>query len=262
MRKYLSLYKQLLLANLYTLIAYRTDFAGRLFSSFMFSMWHVITVLLLTYNVPSVFGWSRNELLLLVATYNVFIGIFHAFVSRNISQLAEDVYHGRLDFVLLRPIDAQVSVSIWIIDYMSLFRCVVGLGLTVYMVHIMGLTLTIWSVLGYALTIFIGLSTLYSIWISFVSLTFFFPRLSNIVVLLYNLSNIARYPQEMYNRLPLFMSLTLLPFAIIMTTPVKVLVSKSSLPLGIEMILVCLGLGIISRFIWTRSLRSYASASS
>lgn len=262
MKRYFFLYKQLLLANLYSLIAYRTDFAGRLFSSFMFSMWHVITVLLLTHNVPSVFGWSRNELLLLVATYNVFIGIFHAFVSRNISQLADDVYHGRLDFVLLRPIDAQVSVSIWIIDYMSLFRCIVGLGLTAYIIHLMGITITTLAVAGYVLTIIVGLSILYSIWISFVSLTFFFPRLSNIVVLLYNLSNIARYPQEMYSRLPLFASITLLPFALIMTTPVKVLVQRFTVPLGIEMLGICISLGLASRFIWTRSLRSYSSASS
>lgn len=260
--KYLSVYKQLLKANWYALIEYRVDFISKLTSAMVFTFWHVIAVFLLTYNVPSVFGWTRNELLLLSATYSVFIGLYHAFISRNMARIANEVYFGRLDFLLLKPIDSQLSASLWIVDYISLFRCIFGLGLTMYFINIMHLVITPIQIVVYLFVTIIGIGILYSIWLSFVSLTIFNPRLSNIVALLFHLSNIARYPQEMYSKLPVYLSLSLLPLALIMTTPTKVLLQKFNGYLGLEIIILFLLLGGVSRFIWTKSLHYYTSASS
>lgn len=262
MKKYLLIYKQLLIANWYTLIEYRTDFFSRLISGLMFSLWHMITVLLLTYNVPSAFGWTRNELLLLAATYSVFIGLYHTFISRNMARLVDEIYFGRLDFLLLKPIDVQLSATIWIVDYMSLFRFVLGLGLTAYFINFMGLTVTLSMVLTYILAMLVGIFILYSIWLMVVSLTIFHPRLSNVVVLLFNLSNIARYPREMYVKLPIYLSVALLPLGLIMTTPTKVILQKFNFALALEIITLLLLLSVLARLVWMRSLRFYTSASS
>lgn len=262
MKKYLLIYKRLLISNWFALLEYRSDFATRIFASLMYSVYHVATVLLLTSKVPSAYGWTRSELLLLAATYSVFISIYHIFISRNLDHLADEIYYGRLDHILLKPIDSQFSVTLWKIDYVNLVRLIFGLSLSYFLVRSMHIALTANIVVEYTMVIFTGVFILYSFWLPFISLTIFNPRLSNIVSLLFQLSSVARYPQEMYARLPVYFFVSLIPLAIIMTTPTKVLLQKFSLGMGLELISVSVILGIFARMVWRYSLRFYTSASS
>lgn len=262
MKKYLLLYQRLLIANWNALIEYRGDFATQIISSLAYSFNHIIIVLLLTIKVPSVYGWSRGELLLLAATYNVFIGIFHTFISRNLDQIADDIYYGKLDYVLLKPIDNQLATVIRKINYVSLIRVLFGLALTFYLIGVLHIEVTIPVIALYLSVIIIGEFMLYSFWLPFISLMIFNPRLSNIVILLFNITNVARYPKEMYMRLPIYIFIPLLPLALLLTTPSKILLQKFSSDLLWEFIFVTVVFGVFARFIWKYSLRFYASASS
>lgn len=262
MKKYLLLYKRLLIANWNALLEYRSDFVTQIFSSLVYSLNHIIVVLLLTVKVPSVYGWSRGELLLLAATYNVFISIYHTFVSRNLDHIADEIYYGKLDYVLLKPIDSQLATTIWRINYVSLIRLVFGLSLSLYLLQTMHIALTIRMVIAYISVMVMGVFILYSFWLPFISLIIFNPRLSNIISLLFQSTNIARYPKEMYARLPVYIFVPLIPLALIITTPTKVLLQKFSLELGLELLTVCVVMGVFARFVWKFSLRYYTSASS
>lgn len=262
MKKYLFFYKRLLIANWNALIEYRGDFVTQLISSLVFSLNHIIIVLLLTIKVPSVYGWSRVELLLLAATYNVFIGIFHTFISRNLDKIADDIYYGKLDYVLLKPIDSQLATVIWKINYVSLIRLLFGLVLTGYLIKSLHIVVTVHMVVVYFSAIVLSVFMLYSFWLPFISLMIFNPRLSNIVILLFNITNIARYPKEMYMRLPMYIFIPLLPLALILTTPTKILLQKFSNDLLWEFMFVTVVLGLFARFVWKYSLRYYTSASS
>jgi len=262
MKKYFSVYRRLCIANWNVLMAYRADVFMQIVSSLAFSVNHVFIILLLTVKVPSVYGWSRGELLLLAGVYNMFIGIYHAFISRNLNHIADEIYFGRLDYVLLKPIDSQLSTTIWKINYASLIRFVFGAGLSFYLLHDMSVSLTVSSVVLFFLFILLGMFLLYSFWLPFISLIIFNPRLSNIIMLLYQLTNVSRYPKEMYARLPVYMVAVLLPLTLIITMPTKVLVQKFSYSLASELVIVCLVMGLFARFTWKFALRHYTSASS
>ncbi|MEK7543453.1 MAG: ABC-2 family transporter protein [Patescibacteria group bacterium] len=262
MKKSILLYRRLLIANWNALIEYRGDFITQIISSLVFSLNHIIIVLLLTSKVPSVYGWSRGELILLASTYNVFIGIFHTFISRNLDQIADDIYFGKLDYVLLKPIDSQLATVIWKINYISLIRVLFGLTLTVYLMGTLHIIITVPMIVVYFFVIITGVYMLYSFWLPFITLMIFNPRLSNIVIFLFNITNVARYPKEMYARLPLYIFVPLLPLALILTTPTKVLLQKFTFELGFLFFAVCIVLGLFARFIWKLSLRHYTSASS
>lgn len=262
MKRFLFLYKRLLIANWNALIEYRGDFVTQVISSLVFSLNHIIIVLLLTIKVPSVYGWSRGELLLLAATYNVFIGIFHTFISRNLDQIADDIYFGKLDYVLLKPIDNQLATVIRKINYVSLIRLLFGLALTFYLIGTLHIVVTLPMITAYFSFIIIGEFMLYSFWLPFISLMIFNPRLSNIVILLFNITNVARYPKEMFMRLPIYIFIPFLPLALILTTPSKILLQKFSSDLLWEFMIVTVVFGVFARFVWKYSLRYYSSASS
>lgn len=124
MRRYLSIYKTLLLLNWNAFIEYRSSFFLKVSARLLYTAYHVISILLLTNVVSSVFGWSRYELLLLASTYNVFVGLYHMVISHSMIRLSEEIYHGRLDFLLLKPTDSQFSATFWIVNFVDAIRVI------------------------------------------------------------------------------------------------------------------------------------------
>src|SRR4029078_8282830 len=59
----------------------------------------------------SVAGWSFPESLLVVAWFTLLHAVLEGAVSPSLTAVVEHVRHGTLDFVLLKPADAQFLVS-------------------------------------------------------------------------------------------------------------------------------------------------------
>ena len=76
MKRYLKIYLSLLRINLIALFSYRANFINSTISSFIWGLFSVISILLLTSRTNSFFGWTRSEIIILAAVYSFLIGIF------------------------------------------------------------------------------------------------------------------------------------------------------------------------------------------
>lgn len=122
MKQYYSIFKRLLILNVSVLTAYRINFVNYLISGSVWGIFSILSMLLITANVTEVLGWKRHEILVLTGVSQIIIGIQHVFFSSNFERFPFYVLQGRLDNYLLKPIDAQVLVSIWLIRIVSLSR--------------------------------------------------------------------------------------------------------------------------------------------
>src|ERR1700716_1054090 len=61
--------------------------------------------------VDRIGDWTKWEVVLLVGTHQLIAQIFQAFFYVNLANLPELIRTGRLDFLLLQPIDTQFAVS-------------------------------------------------------------------------------------------------------------------------------------------------------
>ena len=131
-----------------------------------------------------------------------------------------------------------------------------------YMLVKMQISITLINILGFCALAFFGIAILYSIWFIVCTLIIWFPRLSNLVDLLYNLNGLARFPPEMIYGLKNFFLLFLIPFTLTIALPTKVLFNRV---LNGEIILltaISFVLFWLSRKFWKFALRYYTSASS
>jgi len=181
MRPYLTIYKTLLHLNLSALVAYRANFISNIISSISWGVFSIVSIVLLTSKTTVIYGWKREEILLLTTTYSVLIGLFHTLFSKNFERFSRMILYGRLDSILLKPIDSQFLISLWIVNYASLTRIILGIGLTFYFLHQLNIVLSPFIVVSYILITAMSLILLYSIWFIVATLTIWFPRLSNIV---------------------------------------------------------------------------------
>jgi ABC-2 type transport system permease protein len=118
------------------------------------------------------------------------------------------------------------------------------------------------AVAVFSLFLIAGVLLLYSVWFLAATITIWYPRLTNIVDVMYTFSSISRFPREMYQQLSWYIFLFLLPLTFIIVTPVRVLVGKLTPADTIGLVSFAAILFFLSRKFWRFALRFYTSASS
>lgn len=262
MMHYVRVYKKLLVLNAEMLTAYRGNLVNSIISSVVWGLLSVLSVLLLTTRVESLFGWSRTEIVLLTCVFNIFFGVFHMLFSRNFEYFSRIVHLGQLDSFLLKPIDAQFLLSVRYINYTSSIRIVFGIILTAYFLRRSAVTVNFFDMLFFFFLTMCGLMIIYSIWYLVTTLTIWFSRLSNIVEALFTLSSVTRYPPEMYREFSFFIFAFLLPLILVIATPTKFLLGRFDFLSAVGMVILAIIFFLASRRFWRYALRSYTSVSS
>lgn len=257
MKKYIKVYKKLLQLNAQLLLAYRMNFFNSLISAILWGVVSFVSIYLLTANTKTVLGWSRNDMLLLTAVYSMITGFFQSIFSRNFERLAQIVHFAEFDPILLKPIDSQFSVSLWLCNYANFSRVTIGIFIAAFILK----TQFIYILPFFIFISFFGGLLLYSIWLLVSTLVFKNSTLSNLAALLYQLNGFARYPSDIYKQIGSVGFSFFIPLTIMITVPAKLLTHRITLSDIYLLILVTLSALIISRVFWKFALRFYTSAS-
>lgn len=261
MKRYIKVYLTLLQLNMSVLLTYRANFINSAVSSIGWGTLTYVSIILLTSRVSSVYGWTRNDMIMLTAGYNIVIGAFHLLFSRNFERFSTVINRGLLDSILIKPIDSQFLLSFWIVNYTSAFRVCVGVLVMLYMLFLSHIPLTLGGIIGFILFMVLGVIILYSTWFMFSTIIIWHTTLSNIVGMLYQINTVAAYPQEFYRGVNSYLSVIVLPLALIVAVPVKAMTHKITMIESLQIITLGIIFLFISRRFWKFALRFYTSAS-
>lgn len=247
--------------SLESLLVYRANFVNSLMASLSWGVFSVVSILLLTSKTNSIYGWSKTDILLLTCGYQILIGVFHTLFSRNFERMAEIINWGQLDALLSKPLDSQFMLSMWQVNYTSIIRIILGILFVGYFTQAAGIHLSAGTLFFFALLLVIGIILLYSLWYIVATFIIWFPRMSNVVELMYTVSGISRYPGEMYKNALGFVFFFMLPVTLIVTIPIKLLVARVNVQDVVLLSVFALLFLFISRVFWKYALRFYTSAS-
>jgi ABC-2 type transport system permease protein len=262
MNRYIRLYGKLISLNFATLMAYRGNFVNNFLSSLSWGFFSLYSVVLLTSQIQSLFGWKREELLLLNALYGVIIGFYHVMFSGNFERFSALIHFGQLDSYLLKPVDSQFLLTFWKFNFAATSRILIAFLYASYLIGQLGVAVSPLSVASFIVLLIVSLGILYSLWFIASTTLIWFTRLSNIIELLFTITGSARYPQEMFREFSIYVFVFLLPLTLVITTPAKVLLQRIDvISLGTFFALAVFFV-IASRKFWKFALRSYTSASS
>lgn len=259
--RYIRIYKALLVANMAHVMAYKKHFVSQIISSLGWGLFSIMTILLLTSHVTTVFGWTRNELIFLTVMVNVIYGTYRALFDTSFWSFSQVIHSGQLDSVLLKPVDSQFQMSAWHIDFSGVIRMFISIGLAIYLVHLFNFQVTILSLFVFLILSITSIILLYSITFSVLTIIIWFSKLHNLYDLINTGMTTSKYPKEMYAGLNGFLFFILLPMIIIISTPTKALLQKGNIwdsALLIAFAIICF---TFSRFFWKFALRFYTSAS-
>lgn len=207
--------------------------------------------------------WTKWQVVMLIGASHFIQQMYQAFFLINCTNLSELVRTGKLDFLLLLPVNTRFVVSLRQVDLGAFVNALSAIGVMVYAAHRMSLVPSIAQGLGFLVLCVAGVLIHYSLMFLLASISFWTVRAQGIVWGYYNLFQIARMPDEAFRGAFKVFFTFAIPMLLVSNVPVRVLVNKlasfSPLLLLLGMTVVCF---VISEWGWKASLRHYTSASS
>lgn len=238
-----------------------------------FLLWIVVEVLwfglqlsfigVLYLHTETIGTWTQWQVVLLIGASHFIQQIFQAFFLINCTNLSELVRNGKLDFLLLLPVNTRFVVSLRQVDLGAFVNATIAVFVMSYAAIRLGLTPTPGRVLSFLVLCLAGVLIHYSLMLLLASLSFWTVRAQGIVWGYYNLFNVARMPDEAFRGLFKAVFTFAIPMLLVSNVPVRLLThrleSPTQLLLLIAMAALCF---VVSQWGWRASLRRYTSASS
>jgi ABC-2 type transport system permease protein len=177
--------------------------------------------------------------------------------------VVEHIRKGTLDFVLLKPADAQFLVSTQKFAPWRVVDAVGGVAVFAVAFHRLGRWPSAGNVLAAALLFWCAALILYSLWILVVSAAFFVVKVDNLSYLFVSIFDAARWPADVFRGALRAVFTFVVPLAIMTTFPARALLGKDFGVLdGAASLAGAVAFAAFARFVWLRSIGRYTSASS
>ena len=207
--------------------------------------------------------WTKWQMVLLVGASNFIQQLYQAFFLTNCTNLSELVRTGKMDFLLLLPVNTRFLVSLRVVDLGAFVNALFGLCVMIFAAAKLSLHPTAMQIAGFSALCVVGILIHYSLMFILATICFWTVRAQGIVWGYYNLFNIARMPDEAFRGAFKAVFTFALPVLLVSNVPVRVLAHKISSPAS-WLLLIGVGLAwaVISEWFWRVSVRRYTSASS
>lgn len=262
-KRYLKLYFLFFKYSLMRMMEHRFDF---LFRAVPTTLSLIITVLAVNFiysQLTEIAGWKKEELFLLLGTYNIVWGIFFGLFIHNLSQINKYINLGELDLFLAKPLNSQFYVSVRNnIDFGEASTLLLGIILVFYSLGKLGIGLSLGTLLFYMILVTNSVVLAYSLWFMSMTTSFWLGRIRELHETFLSFFSITKYPTEIFREFLRLIFVYFFPLAVLVVFPTKLLLGSLSLSFALWSFFISLFFLYLSHVFWNFGLRYYQSASS
>ena len=176
--RYLRLILRFIQASFQEEAAYRANFFVSLFYSLLNLATGVLGIYVIFGQVQQVNGWDFNATLALLGVYLTVQALRSLFIGPGLEALAGmdgEIWTGKFDFTLLRPLNVQFLVSLRKWRLFAAFDLLLGLGVLVLAIMRPGFSVSAGQLAAFFLALTAGVLILYAILLAFAGLDFWSP---------------------------------------------------------------------------------------
>jgi ABC-2 type transport system permease protein len=240
---------------------YRANFAVQFFQSLLGLVTALAGLAVVFSYTDTLGGWSPNEIVAVVGVYILMGGVIGLVIQPSMQRLIESVREGTLDFTLTKPEEAQLLVSIQEVDIWEVLNILLGVGTLGAALARLGETVGLLQAAAFGATLLAGGVIVYSFWLILASLSFWFLRVENILVIFQSVYEAGRWPVSIYPGWLRFGLTLIVPVAFAVTVPAEALTGRLDWQTAIAATGLAALLLAVSRLVWRTGLRRYSGAS-
>jgi ABC-2 type transport system permease protein len=245
-------------------MAHRSNFWIGLLHSLLNLVTGVLGVAVLFGQVETINGWDFGSTLAILGVYLTIGALRGLFIGPSLDALAGmdgEVWTGKFDFTLLRPVDVQFQASFRHWRPFRLLDLALGLGVLGVAVIQLGQALPLSLIPQFLITLFLSALIIYAILLIFAGLVFWSPGFLFTWVF-DGIFQMARYPVGVYPQWVQLILTWIIPVGVITTVPAQALTGSLSMSVFGAALLIAIILLVGATIVFRTGLRRYASASS
>lgn len=263
-RRYSQIYSVMLRNSVIREMNFKANFLLWMGVELLWFIGQVIFIEVIFGYTDKIGDWSKWEVVLLVGTHQIIAQIFQAFFYVNLANLPELVRTGKLDFLILQPVDSQFIVSVKQFGLDNLVNALVGVAFVVMALVKLQVMPTVGQIALYLVAVGFGVAIHYSIFLALAAASFWIVRAQGLIYGYYSMFNIGRYPDVIYRGMFKFIFSWIIPIIVVANIPARLLIraGDSPLPLMLQLAAAAFLVVLATRLFWRAALRRYSSASS
>jgi ABC-2 type transport system permease protein len=260
--RYLRLLAVQFRASAAVAMQYRVEFLVEGALALFWTGWSLVPLLVVYGSRAAVAGWSFDEALVVMGWFTLMKGVLEGAVNPSLTTVVEHIRKGTLDFVLLKPADAQFLVSTAKFEPWRIIDVLGGLVIFAVAFHRMGRPPAAGGVLAACLLFAAATVILYSLWIIVVAAAFFVVKVDNLSFLFVSIYDAARWPASVFRGVLRVIFTFVVPLAVMTTFPAEALLGRLAAPRALLIAAGAVAFAGLARAVWIRSIARYTSASS
>lgn len=260
--RYLQLLAVQIRVSIAAALAYRANF---IIQGAMSAAWLGLTLLplIVVYDERArINSWDLPSALIVMAYFTALRSLLEGVISPSLVDLVEKIRTGSFDYVLLKPVDAQLAISSSRHEPWKILDGLGAVAIAIYAFSQRGYPPSASDLaLGLGLLV-AGAAAMYSLWIVCAAASFWVGRLDNLLYLLGAVFDTARWPIHVFPGVWRFMFTFVIPVAVMTTFPAMALLGTLDVPTMAATVGGALVMLTLSRLVWRTAIASYTSASS
>jgi ABC-2 type transport system permease protein len=260
--RYLRLLGSQLRSSTAIAMQYRVEFLVQGVLSVFWSLWSLAPILVVYGRKSSIAGWSFEEALVVVGWFMLMEALLEGAINPSLVNVVEQIRTGTLDFVLIKPADAQFLVSTARFDPRRIIDLFAAFALFGVVFHRMGRAPALDHVLAALGLLLCATVVLYSLWILVISAAFYVIKIDNLAHLFTSIFDAARWPVTVFRGFWRVLFTFVIPLALMTTYPALALLGRLTLRDAVLAACGAATFAVVARLVWIRSISRYTSASS
>lgn len=241
---------------------YRTHFFVNTLMSFFWVCFSLISLSLFFHHRKQIGGWSYYEAMLVMGLFSFFGAFIEGVLEPNVAKLVEDIRFGNFDFILIKPVNIQITGTLRVFSIKKFPGMIAGLGVSAYALYRLNYIPSAKEMLSFVILFACAFVILYNLWVMLISTAFWFIQIDSIMEFIFSIFETGRFPISVYPA-PLRIFLTfVVPIAFITTFPSGAILGKTGPGYILAGLLMAITTTILSTLLWKKALKQYSSASS
>src|SRR6266446_3902623 len=153
MRRYIQIYSIMLRNSLIRELSFKANFLLWMVVEILWFCGQIVFFSIIFANVDRIGDWTKWEVVLLIGTHQMIAQLFQAFFFVNVANITELVRTGKLDSLLVLPIDSQFAVSSKQFGLDSMINALLGAAVVVVSLSKLGMVPNLASVFLYVVAL-------------------------------------------------------------------------------------------------------------
>ncbi|MBN3490425.1 ABC-2 family transporter protein [Acholeplasma equirhinis] len=263
MKKYLKLYPIYVSRSIKARLSYRFDAFVGIFGFLIENALLFFTLYLTVGAIPSLNGWDVNMMGFLYGFYLIPKALDHI-LSDQVWQLSNGgIARGILDKYLIKPLNPLFQLVVEMIQLEGFGELILGIFFLIFFTPYVTITWTVSNIFALIVCVIFSMLFFFATKLTFASISFWTKRSIEVMTTIYDFSNFAKYPIQIFHQAIRFVLTYILPFSVVIFFPVEALLFGGNVWEQVLYVVIASTCMIgVSLLVWSQGIKRYESAGS